>query len=113
MLQQFIRHEHPTHLITYTRNPSILRMMMRVSETIYPISQDDELESLAALSPHATRCSNATYHLCRYSEAGLFRGGDPADRPFVDGRVSLKNQFTLLESVRNALIVTARIRREI
>ncbi len=113
LLKRLVEEEKPTYLTTYTRNPAILHMMARVSETLYPTSQDDTLQTIARTVPHATEVDGISYHFNRYDESGLFLGTDPADRPFGANNISLKEQFKYLQSIRNALVVVARVRRNI
>ena len=112
LLKKLVADERPDYLTTYTRNPSVLRMMSRVAAALYPIASDEELRALAEAQPHATDLG-AFYHVERYGEGGLFHGADPADRPFSDGGVSLKEQFEGLVSVRNALVVAGRVRKDL
>lgn len=109
MLRTYIREHEPTFLTTYTRNPSILRMVDSVSQQTYPLLQDDELQDMALQMPNASM-HDVAYHIHRYGEDGLFRGSDPADRSFVSGEPPIKQRFALLNSVRNALVVAARLR---
>ncbi|MGB4768257.1 MAG: GNAT family N-acetyltransferase [Candidatus Saccharimonas sp.] len=111
LLKQLVEQESPKYLTTYTRNPSILRMIARVSECLYPVEQDSTLQAIAGQLPHASELDAAHYHLNRYGEAGLFRGNDPADRPYGADDISLKQQFEYLHNIRNALVVVARVRR--
>lgn len=113
MLHQLVAAEHPEFLTTYTRNPRIVQMPARVSSSIYPLHQDAQLAKLASNQPHATAIDAATYHVGRYGEQGLFSGEDPASKPLAAYDIALKQQFTELEDVRNALVVVARTRRDI
>lgn len=113
LLTQLVAHESPQYLITYTRNPSILRMIAKVSEALYPILSDSSLQSIASQLPDASGLEDAHYHLNRYGETGLFHGNDPADRPYGENDISLKERFEYLDNVRNALVVVARVRRNI
>lgn len=110
MLQQFVEEERPEYLTTYTRNPRILRMIGRVSDTIYPLVDDVTLQDMAADMKYATT-RDVVYHLDRYGEEGLFRGDDPADGSVEANGVSLKQRYQELTSVRHALIIAARVRR--
>ena len=110
MLAQYVDEVRPEFLATYTRNPSILRMLRHVSDDIYPLVDDPVLRDMTAMMDHASR-RDVVYHLHRYSEEGLFCGSDPADRPLEQGGVSLKQQYAGLASVRHALVVAARVRR--
>ncbi|MFZ1316855.1 MAG: hypothetical protein WAQ26_00240 [Candidatus Saccharimonas aalborgensis] len=112
LLTRLVANEKPLYLTTYTRNPAILRMMRHVTSSLAPLDDDHELMALAAAQPHASLRGNVTYHMNRYSEAGLFQGDDPADRPVTKGGVSLKEQFPALQSVRHALVVAARVKEE-
>ena len=111
LLAQLVEHESPKYLITYTRNPSILRMIAKVSEALYPVQPDSTLQSIASQLPDASGLGDAHYHLNRYSETGLFHGNDPADRPYGVNDISLKERFEHLHNIRNALVVVARVRR--
>lgn len=111
MLQQLIATSVPELLITYTRNPRILRMVARTASALYPVDDDSQLTELATSLPNVTMVDGVAYHLNRYGEQGLFRGEDPASRPFHPDGIPLKQQFTELISVRNALAVVARTRR--
>lgn len=110
MLRRLVQQQQPKFLTTYTRNPAILQMIQRVSSELYPIVPDEELRNLASQMQFASQI-DAIYHLNRYDEGGLFRGDDPADSPFANNEMSLKNQFNELSNVRNALIVAARVRK--
>lgn len=109
MLREYIRLHEPIFLTTYTRNPSILRMIDSVSGQTYPIVHNTELQDIALQMPNAS-LHDVAYHVHRYGEDGLFRGNDPADRSFIGGEPPIKQRFALLSSVRNALVVAARLR---
>lgn len=111
MLRQFVLEREPEFLTTYTRNPSILRMMMRVTEALYPLDNETELRNIALAQPNAT-FDSVVYHKNRYGENGLFGGTDPAERPIDRDGVSLKELYPGLQSLRNSLIVAARPRKE-
>lgn len=113
MLVDLLTIEQPTFLTTYTRNPSILRMIASVSSEVYPITLHSMLARFARSLPNATEIDSVNYHINRYDEGGLFREGDPADRPLTPGGISLKEQFDRLTDVRNALVVVSRVRRDI
>lgn len=110
MLANLIATAQPEFLTTYTRNPSILRMIATVSDALYPIVSDDELMQLASQMDSATS-HDVIYHLNRYDEGGLFVGSDPAEREYTTGDGALKYRFTELTGVRNALVVAARVKR--
>ena len=112
MLSNSIQEFNPTHLATYTRNPAVLKMIAGVSESIYPIREDDELRELALEMPYASD-HGAVYHTGRYPEEGLFRGIDPADSPYETKGASLKESFPLLISARNTLVVVSRLRKDV
>ena len=111
MLEQLVDSEQPDYLTTYTRNPRILRMMQRAQSDVYPLVNDSELRNIATAMAHATADETAVYHIDRYSEAGLFQGDDPANAAVYDDGAPLKQHFTQLMSVRNALVVAARVRK--
>ncbi len=109
MLMHLVEQQKPEILTTYTRNPHVIRMLARVCDTIYPLVGDENLRDLALKMEHAS-LADVAYHIDRYGEDGLFRGEDPADRPLIVGDAPLKKRFTGLVSVRNALVVAARVR---
>jgi len=113
MLKDLVLSEQPEFLTTYTRNPSIIRMMQHVSSELYPVQHDDILQGLASEMPFAEARENIFYHINRYDdyEDGLFVGEDPADSPLRQSRLSLKQQYRALADARNALIIAARVRR--
>ena len=112
MLQRTMRYCDAEYLATYTRNPAVLGMLQRVGALTYPLSQDEELETLASQMPYATQLDNVVCHVNRYGESGLFQGDDPANNTYDGTGESFKTRFSGLESVRNALIVTSRIERK-
>lgn len=111
MLQEFIQNYPTPHLVTYTRNPAVLKMLRRVSHDVYPLDADGALRDLAQAMPYATPDKEAVYHLNRYSQAGLFQGDDPANGT-ID-HMPLKQRFTELQNVRHALVVAARLSMEL
>ena len=113
MLEDLVQSEQPEFLSTYTRNPSIVRMIQHVSSELYPVQHDDILQDLASEMPFAEARENIFYHINRYDdyEEGLFVGSDPADSPLKQNGLSLKQQYRALTDARNALIITARVRR--
>ncbi len=111
MLENIIASERPDYLATYTRNPAIVRMIRGVSDTVYPLTNDQHLKVLATEMPGAVE-HESVYHIDRYPPEGLFRGQDPADRPLDTDGASLKELYPQLISARNALIVVARMRKE-
>lgn len=113
MLKDLVQSEQPEFLTTYTRNPSIIRMMQHVSSDLYPVQHDDILHSLASEMPFADAREGIFYHINRYNdyEDGLFVGADPADSPLKQNGHSLKRQYRALADARNALIIAARVRR--
>jgi hypothetical protein len=52
------------------------------------------------------------YHLNRYGDEGLFGGEDPAIRQFDSQHGRLIDEFTRLASVRNALVIAAKVNKE-
>lgn len=110
MLQHFVREARPAYLTTYTRNPRILRMIGRVSGAIYLLVDDPMLRDMAA-GMNGASMRDVAYHLDRYGEDGLFHGGDPADGSVEANGVSLRQRYQELASVRNALVIAARVRR--
>lgn len=112
MLKRYISTCEIGYLTTYTRNPSVIQMLQRVCDVVYPLHGDDRLRGLALDMRHASPRGAAVYHLDRYGEDGLFGDNDPADRRLRGGACSLKEHFMGLQSVRNALIIAARIRKE-
>ena len=113
LLGQFVEAHQPSLLTTYTRNPSVLKMMRTVAPDVYPATNDHELRELAAEMPFSMLdTQGVAYHIDRYGEGGLFQGFDPADYP-LDGAIPLKESYPGLQNIRSALVVTARINKEI
>ena len=78
--------------------------------SVYPCIPDEELRQFAAGFENATLCGDGvTYHIDRYDEAGLFGLFDPAEQTIGTNGLSMKQQFPGLQSVRNALVVAARV----
>lgn len=109
MLRTLVREQQPGYLTTYTRNPAIIKMIRKESSAMYPLDDDEELRNMASNMSHASSL-DATYHINRYSEQGLFVGKDPASQPLTIGTVALREQFPGLASVRNALVLAARVK---
>lgn len=100
------------YLTTYTRNPSVLRMVANTASDPFPLSDNNELRELALKMDNAElHRDGIVYHFDRYDEGGLFGGSDPADRSPDSKPTSLKQRFPGLESARNALVLAAKIRR--
>jgi hypothetical protein len=113
MLRDFLGHHSSAELLTtYTRNPVVLQMIDRTASATYPLVDDAELCQLAQTMPHAVQSGDATYHKDRYGEQGLFRGNDPATLNIATPPLPLKERFIELSSVRNALVVVARLNKE-
>lgn len=110
LLKHFVAEVQPQYLATYTRNPSILKMLAKVCgfDGIYPLVNNPELSKMAQQMAHATQMQDGfVYHVDRYGPDGLFGDGDPAELP-VRGDLPLKQEFTGLQSVSNTLIVVGR-----
>lgn len=100
--------EGPRLLITYTRNPSVIKMIGRVCgglSNIYPCTPKPALRDVAVTMQHAEEVDNIACHVNRYDSSGLFGAADPADRSLMASGPSLKAQFPCLASIRNAIIV--------
>lgn len=114
MLRSYISDDDATFITTYTRNPSVLGMISTVADTIYPMHRDDELEAVAKSMPNAVVPKNGVvYHYNRYGDDGLYVGKDPADRPYPQIDMALKDVFTGLRHPGNALIVAARVMQSV
>jgi hypothetical protein len=112
MLDEFID-QHPTEtLTTYTRNPHILTMIGRIASNVYPLTENMYLQELATEMQGATVGHGAVYHLNRYGEQGVFRGGDPAEGTSASYPKRLNERFTKLTDVRHALVVAASLPKE-
>lgn len=110
MLEKFVEHENPDLLVTYTRNPAILKMISHVCGSLFPLEDNTELASISNLMPDAYAADDGVvYHLNRYGVDGLFKGFDPADGPFDDTGIALKKRFTHLQNPAHALIATGEI----
>lgn len=111
MLRQLIDEQSPYYLVTYTRNPAILKMMARETSRLYPLDHDDDLQHMAQSMANATTLDGVVCHENRYSPDGLFVGDDPADRAIDEAGLSLKQRFPVLNSVRNALVIVGEVER--
>lgn len=114
MLGEFLE-QHPTaYITTYTRNPAVMKMVQKHAKSVYPLDNSSELQTLATHMPYAEVDVDGTvYHFNRYDEGGLFRAADPADRPFGEPNLSLKQRFEKLQNIRHALVIAARVATEI
>lgn len=108
MLREYITNGDHRFLHTYTRNPSVLRMLSRVCDKMYPIDDDPLLRHLADGFESSTQRNGYHYHLNRYPRGGLFTGDDPAERRFGDSP-ALTDRFKPLKNKRNALVVVGEI----
>lgn len=99
----------PAHtMISYTRNPSILRVLEEVSNTDDIINYPNA-EQIADIIPHAEVTPDGyIYHLDRYAPNGLYGTYDPADRKYK-GRV-LKERCEELQNPNNALALAVDLR---
>lgn len=110
MLEKLVEYENPDMLVTYTRNPAILKMISYVCGSLFPLEDNTELASISKLMPNAYVADDGVvYHLNRYGADGLFKGFDPADGPFDDTGIALKERFAHLQNLAHALIVTGEI----
>lgn len=110
MLGAYLLESDTRYLTTYTRNPTILRMMRTVAHTIYPINDDKRLEKLAQHMPHAEQPERGVVnHVNRYGPEGLYGVSDPAERPYFADGPPLKGMYRGLQTVGTALIVAARV----
>lgn len=110
MLDAFLSGHPIDYLATYTRNPAVIRMIGHAAGSLYPLNDDPTLRQMAEQMEHATMVGGAAYHINRYGEDGLFQGEDPANLAFATMPTPLKSRYEGLQSVRNALIVTANVR---
>jgi hypothetical protein len=113
MLGDFLRAHPAEMLVTYTRNPAVLKMIGHFALAIYPLATDDELAAVAADMTYVTQADGISYHLDRYDEGGLFQDDDPADGVAATSPLSLKQAFPVLLNQRHALVVAARIKKDI
>jgi hypothetical protein len=111
LLEDFITRNDPQYLTTYTRNASVIKMVQRVSSSVFPLEKANALGDMAGEMNNATMQDGTAYHLNRYSDDGLFGGEDPATRRFDSQRGRLIDEFTQLSSVRNALVVAAKVKK--
>jgi hypothetical protein len=88
-------------------------MIRQVASEVFPIDKDAVLGAIAGAMNHATIHDETAYHLNRYGSDGLFGGDDPATRQFDNEHGRLIDEFTQLSSVRNALIVAAKVKKGI
>lgn len=110
MLQTYLLDTDTKHITTYTRNPSVLKMIRTVAHTIYPINDDKELEKMAMKMDNVTVPKNGVcYHINRYGSGGLYGGSDPAERSYFTDGTPLKDTYHVLQDTGTALVVAARV----
>ena len=108
LLARYIADVRPERLVTYTRNAAVIRMLGHVSTQVYPIVSRPDLQQFALhVATDTTTIEGVTYQLQRYGEEGLFKGFDPADRSYDATKISMKQRFIGLQSIRSALVVVA------
>ncbi len=113
MLRSYIQNNRneAEYIATYTRNPSVIKMMRKNTQAaeVYPLTKSRELQAIARQMPHATDHRGAVLHIGRYG-AGLYGGSvqDPAANS-IDG-IKLSDQFVQLKATGNALVAVGRVR---
>jgi len=106
IVREFVRDFSPERMIAYTRNPSILRLLGKISYVADVLAYD--LASIAVSVPHASVHDGYVYHIDRYAPAGLYGGEDPATRQYRE-RI-LKERCVLLENPNNALAISVNLK---
>ncbi len=103
LLARALAESQPEVVVTYTRNPNVLKMMQRAGlGAIYPCVADDEHQELALQAPHASMGKDVVIHEGRYGEDGLYGVGYSG--------MEMSDQFTDLQDPGNALVVVGGIR---
>lgn len=108
LLGIYLRSNTSAYVATYTRNPSVIRMIQRQQsvEQVYPLDNADGLKQIAIQMPFAKEGDDGVmYHIGRYGEDGLYGANDPATHP--DNKEFLE-KFRQLKVIGNALIVIGR-----
>lgn len=114
MLQEQLRLRHPETLVTFTRNPAVIKMISKVAREIYPLSLNPDMaeHALELAADSAVCIDGVVYEPNRYGEAGLYHGFDAADQPISPDGETLKQRFTGLERIGAALVVIASVKEE-
>jgi hypothetical protein len=100
----FVDRHEPERMTAYTRNPSLLRLLERVSG-VEEILLHDNPEEIAETLDHASVGHDGhVYHVGRYGPDGLYGSFDPATR--IYSTTALLNQCVLLSDKNNALAVS-------
>src|SRR5688572_1011755 len=112
MTDEFLDKQPTEFMTAYTRNPALIKMMSGVAISLYPLDNDRSLQEMASYMPHATVQGDATYHIDRYGNDGLFQGSDPAKNRLATAPQTLVERFTELKNIRTALVIASRINNE-
>lgn len=117
MLRAFLAEQteqfQPEYLVTYTRNPSVLKMIASITDSVYPFEQEESLRNVAlAMEGAELGDDGVTYHVDRYPEGGLYGTKDPAETIFDGSKKALRDRFQGLVNPRSALIAVAQLRKE-
>lgn len=109
MLKSYMNQQEDVEYVTsYSRNPSILKLMQTCYQQTFPLHDDEELHELTLLMPGAESINGVTYHVNRYGDDGLYGINDPADRPLKGDDMPLKEKFDELQHPGTALIIASR-----
>ena len=109
LVRHFVEQYQHEKLLTYTRNPGILRIVGEVSGTS-DVLEHSNPELIADLLPQTAIDNGIIYHLDRYTPTGLYEGFDPADRLY-NGQI-LKQRARLLQNPNHALAVVVNLKGE-
>ena len=112
LLETYMNEVNSKYLATYSRNPSIIKMMRHVCSEVMPTDYCDELASVSGAMSDSTKINNTYYHLDRYPIGGLFQGYDPAER-MIDTQQRLIDRFPLLSNQRHALVIAGKVERKL
>jgi len=103
IVKDFTDHHRFDRLVTYTRNPSVLRILGGVAMKHDVLSYDSPGHAARDI-PHASVQDGVIYHINRYAPHGLYGGFDPATRKY-NGQI-LKQRCEMLDNKNNALAVS-------
>lgn len=106
IVKDFTDHHRFDRLVTYTRNPSVLRILGGTAMKHDVLSYDNP-ELAARDIPHASVSGGVIYHVNRYAPHGLYGGLDPATRQY-NGQI-LKQRCRMLGNKNTALAVSVNL----
>lgn len=107
LVDDAIKHFKPEAITSFTRNPSVLRLLDDVSDGDV-FSNTNKLLSLSL--PNVTTSSDGyNYHINRFAPNGLYGSNDPAEQLYK-GEVFM-NHFFELKNICSALALAIKVKK--